>query len=164
MLCSSVLAGCGGSSEASRPGAGDATTSTRVDAIDLPADQPQKAACGLVTQAEVEAAIGARVTAGKQDARPERSVCLFTLVAAADQSVLIVSTSSSGVPAAFASARAAAQAAREVSAGDEAFVTGAQALVRKGTTMVAVMMAVRQQSGQLAAAATRLAQAVGSRL
>ena len=163
VVCSCVLAGCDGSSKPPGPEPARATASTSV-AVDLPADLPQKPACGLVTQAEVEAAIGARVSAGKQDARPERSVCLFSLVAAADQSVLIISTSSSGVPASFASARATTQAATEVSAGDEAFVTGGQALVRKGSTMVAVMVVVRQQSGQLAAAATRLAQAVGSRL
>lgn len=163
VLSSCVLAGCGGSSKAG-PDAGDATTSTRVAAIALPADQPQKAACGLVTQAEVEAAIGAKVTAGRQDSQPASSVCLFALVSARDQSVVVLSTSSSGVPASFAATRAGTATAREVSAGDEAFVTGGQALVRKGTTMVAVMIAVRQPSAQLAAAATKLAQAVGSRL
>jgi hypothetical protein len=163
MVCSCVLAGCGGSSDASKP-SGDATTSTRAPAVQLPADQPQKAACGLVTQAEVEAAIGAKVSAGKQDAQPGRSLCLFTLVSAADQSVLVLSTSSSGVPASFASTRASTPAARDVNAGDEAFVAGGQALVRKGTTMVAVLVALRQQAAQLTAAATKLAQTVGTRL
>ena len=112
----------------------------------------------------MEAAIGAKVGAGRQDAQQARSVCLFPLVSAADQSVVIISTSSSGVPASFASTRAKTEAAQEVSAGDEAFVAGGQALVRRGNTMVAVLVAVRQQSAQAAAAATKLAQAVGTRL
>jgi hypothetical protein len=164
VVLSCVLAGCGGSSNAAKPGAGDATTTSRVAAVELPADQPQKAACGLVTQAEVEAAIGVKVAAGKQGAQQGRSLCLFSVVSAADQSVVILSTSSSGVPASFKSTRASAQGARDVTAGDEAFVNGGQALVRKGNTMVAVLVAVRQQPAQLTAAATKLAQVVGTRL
>jgi hypothetical protein len=164
VLLSGALAGCGGSSKAAKPNAGDGTATPGVAAVDLPADQPQKAACGLVTQAEVEAAVGARVAAGQPEAQPERSLCLFSLASAADQSVLILSTSSSGVPAAFASTRAGAQAASDVSAGDEAFVNGGQALVRKGTSMVAILVALRQPPAQLTAAATKLAQAVGTRL
>lgn len=163
VVLSCVLAGCGGSSKAARPNA-DATTTSRLAAVDLPADQPQKAACGLVTQAEVEAAIGAKVGPGKQDAQQGRSLCLFAVVSAADQSVVILSTSSSGVPASFKSTRASAQGAREVTAGDEAFVNGGQALVRKGNTMVAVLVAVRQPPAQLTAAAAKLAQVVGTRL
>ena len=163
VVCSCVLAGCDGSSKASGPEPAGATASTSV-AVDLPSDLPQKPACGLVTQAEVEAAIGARVSAGKQDVQPARSLCSFSLVSAGDQSVLILSTSSSGVPASFASNRANTQGARDVSAGDEAFVAGRQALVRKGNTMVIVLVAVRQDGAQVASAATRLAQAAGARL
>lgn len=164
VVLSCLLAGCGGSSKAAKPNAGDGPSTSRVPAVDLPADQAQKAACGLVTQAEVEAAIGAKVAAGKQDAQQGRSLCLFALASAADQSVLVLSTSSSGVPASFAATRASAQGARDVSAGDEAFVNGGQALVRKGNTMVAVLVAVRQPPAQLTAAATKLAQTVSTRL
>lgn len=161
-LCASLLTGCGGSEA---PGAGgDGEAAPPVTAAALPADQPQKAACGLVTQAEVEAALGTRVAPGKEQAQPGRSFCAFTLLAAADQNVALVSTSSSGVPAAFEAARAKAEAARPVTAGDEAFVSGAQALVRRGTTMVAILVGVRQQPAQLSTAATKLAAAVGTRL
>jgi hypothetical protein len=162
-LCAGLLAGCGGSSGGEEAGGGAPTETTSV-AVNLPADLPQKPACGLVTQAEVEAAIGARVSPGKQEVQPARSVCSFSLVSAADQSVVIISTSSSGVPASFASSRASAQGPRDVSAGDEAFVVGPQALVRKGNTMVVVLVVVRGEGAQLSSAATRLAQAVGGRL
>ena len=165
-LCSSLLAGCGGGSKDAGAGEGseNATPSVTTPTIPLPNDQPQRPACGLVTQAEVEAALGVRVSAGKESAVEGRSVCGFTVATAADQSVIIVATSSSGVPAAFEAAREKADRPQPVTAGEQAFVTGAQALVRKGTTMVAILIAVRQQPAQLTASATRLAQAVGTRL
>ncbi len=163
-LCSGALAGCGGSSKASGSGANGAPPSGAPAAAALPADQAQKPACGLLTQVEVEAAVGARVSPGRQDGQEGRSQCGFALASAADQSVIIISTSSSGVPAAFEAARKKAVSAQPVGGGDAAFVTGGQALVRKGTTMVAILIAVRQAPAQLSAAATKLAQAVGSRL
>lgn len=162
-LCSSLLAGCGGSDAAGSGSGGDAAPAAGAPAP-LPADQPQKAACGLVTQAEVEAAVGTRVGVGTEQAQPGRSVCVFGLVSAPDQSVAVVSISSSGVPAAFEAAQAKAESPQPVGAGDQAFVSGAQAAVRRGSTMVAILVAVRQSPAQLASAATRLAQAVGTRL
>ena len=161
---SCLLAACGGSSKAADPGPEDGAASKRVPAVELPADQPQKPACGLVTQAEVEAAIAARVSAAKQEAQPARSLCSFSLVSAPDQRVVLVSTTSTGVPDFFDSARQRAESPQPVSAGDQAFVAGAQALVRKGNTMVAILVVLRQQAAQLTAAATRLAQAVGTHL
>ncbi|MGI8807653.1 MAG: hypothetical protein ACR2KK_07400 [Acidimicrobiales bacterium] len=160
-LCSGLVAGCGGSGGSA---AEDSKAPASAAPVSLPADQPQKAACGLVTQAEVEAAIGARVGPGKEEAQPARSLCAFTLVSAADQSVVLVSTSSSGVPAAFEAARANVPSPQPVNAGDQGFVSGSQALVRRGNTMVAILVAVRQQPAQILAAATKLAQAVGNRL
>ncbi len=162
-LCAGLLAGCG-SSNASGSGDGNAPSPSGAVAPALPADQAQKPACGLVTQAEVEAAIGARVGPGKEQAEAGRSLCTFALVSAADQSVVLVSTSSSGVPAAFDAARAKVGSPQSVGAGDQAFVSGAQAMVRRGNTMVAILVVLRQQAAQLTAAATKLAQAVGARL
>lgn len=164
VLSSYLLAGCGASKTAGSGPGGDSARASTAAPVNLPADQPQKAACGLVTQAEVESAIGAKVGAGKEQVQSGRSLCGFTLVSAADQSVLVVSTSSSGVPAAFDAARANAESPRSVDAGDGAFVSGAQALVRKGNTMVAVLVAVRQPPAQLVGAATKLVQALGARL
>lgn len=163
-LCSGLLAGCGGSKADGSAGSGGPSATGTAGPPALPADQPQKAACGLLTQAEVEAAIGAKVTPGKEEAQPGRSVCSFSLVSTADQSVVVVSTSSSGVPAAFDAARARVESPQPVTAGDQAFVSGAQSLVRKNNTMVAILVVLRQQSAQLTAAATKLAQAVGTRL
>ena len=162
-LCAGLLAGCNGSN-ASGSGDGNAPSPSGAVAPALPADQAQKPACGLVTQAEVESAIGAKVAAGKEQGEPGRSLCTFALVSAADQSVVLVSTSSSGVPAAFDAARAKVGSPQPVGAGDEAFVSGAQAMVRRGNTMVAILVVLRQQAAQLTAAATKLAQAVGARL
>ena len=157
------MAGCGGSN-ASGSGDGNGPSPSGAVAPALPADRAQKPACGLVTQAEVEAAIGAKVAVGKEQAEPGRSLCTFSLVSAADQSVVVVSTSSSGVPAAFDAARTKVGSPQPVGAGDQAFVSGAQAMVRRGNTMVAILVVLRQQAAQLTAAATKLAQAVGTRL
>ena len=161
-LCSGLLAGCSGSKADGSAGGSDSSSSAAP--VTLPADQAQKPACSLLTQAEVEAAVGAKVAAGKEEVQSGRSLCAFTLVSAADQRVVLVSTSSSGVPAAFEAARANAQSPESVAAGDQGFVSGGQALVRRGNTMVAILVVLRQAPAQLAAAATRLAQAVGTRL
>jgi hypothetical protein len=164
-LSATLLAGCGGSSKGS-DAKGDhgaaATTAPTVPA--LPADQPPRPACGLITQAEVEAAVGARVSPGRETTQEGRSACSFALATGADQNVSIVSASSSGVPAAFEAARKSAEGAQPVNAGDQAFVTGGQAAVRKGNTMVIVLLFVRQDRTQLATAATKLVQSVGTHL
>jgi len=158
-LCSGALAGCGGSPSKASGAGGDSPRSSGP-----PADQAQKPACGLATQAEVEAAIGTRVSPGKQGDQEARSLCGFALASAPDQSVFLVSTSSSGTPAAFESARARAVSPQPVGGGDQAFVSGGQAVVRRGNTMVVILVALRQTPAQLAAAATKLALAVGTRL
>ena len=168
LLGATLVAGCGGGSS-DQPSnnaraANDTATAAAGAAPTLPADQAQKQACSLVTQAEVEAAVAARVTASRQENQEGRSLCAFNLASASDQSVALISTSSSGVPAAFAETRRSAEGAQAVNAGDEAFVRGGQALVRKGDTMVVILVALRREPAQLAGAATRLAQAVGARL
>ena len=164
-LSAALLAGCGGGSGGSGGGGGDGgAAAPSPTAPPLPADQPQRRACELVTQAEVEAAIGARVSPGRQENQDGRSLCAFAVAGASGQSVALVATSSSGVPAAFEAARSSAESPQTVTAGEQAFVTGGQAMVRKGTTMVAILVAMRQPPAQLAPAATKLAQAVGNRL
>jgi hypothetical protein len=112
----------------------------------------------------VEAAVGARVTPGKENAQPGRSLCSFALSTSPEQSVVVVSTSSSGVPAFFEDSRKRAEAPQAVNTGDQAFVSGSQGLVRKGDTMVAILLLLRQPATQLGAAATKLVQAAGSHL
>jgi len=164
-LCSGALAGCGGSPSKASGAGGDGPPSSGAPAAAAPpADQAQKPACGLLTQAEVEAAIGARVGPGKQGDQEARSLCGFALASAPDQSVFLVSTSSSGTPAAYESARARAVSPQPVGGGDQAFVSGGQAVVRRGNTMVVILVALRQTPAQLTAAATKLALAVGTRL
>lgn len=63
-----------------------------------------------------------------------------------------------------AAAQQKADRPQTITAGEQAFVSGAQALVRKGNTMVAILVAVRQQPAQLTASATKLAQAVATHL
>jgi hypothetical protein len=164
-LCATLLTACGGSPKASAGGAGaGATNPTTPAAAPLPADRPQKPACGLLTAADVEAAIGAKVNPGKEDALPGRSVCSFSLATGADQTVLVVSTSSSQVPASFDAARQRSGAVQTVNAGDQAFVADAQGFVRKGDTMVAVVLVLRRPAAELGAAATKLLQAAATHL
>ncbi|HEX2048782.1 MAG TPA: hypothetical protein VHF27_13530 [Acidimicrobiales bacterium] len=160
-----LLAGCGGGGSDSPAAAGDGEgTAAAPSPAPLPPDRPQRPACGLATQAEVEAAIGARVTPGRQQNEEGRSVCSFSLAASSDQRVALVSTSSSAVPSAFDAARASIAGAQPLNAGDQAFVAGGQALLRKGTTMVAILVFLRQDPPQLASAATKLAQSVATHL
>ena len=164
LLGPSLLGGCGGGGSSGAAGSGEERTEAPATIPALPADQPQRPACGLVTQADVEAAIGARVSPGRQQNEEGRSVCSFALAASSDQTVALISTSSSGVPAAFDAARQTVAGAQPLTAGDQAFVAGGQAVVRKGTTMVAVFVFLRQQGPQVTNAATKLAQGVATRL
>lgn len=170
-LCSSLVAGCGGgSSQASgkaRAKAGDGATGETLAATPpLVASGPQRQACTILTQAEVEAAIGAKATAGKAaDQGLVGSGCSYALAAGPDQVVLIVSTTSPGSPAAFDAARQrASQPAQPVSAGDRAFVAGGQAAVLKGTTLVVILVATKQVPAAQEQTAATLAQSVASHL
>lgn len=165
LLCASLLAGCGGgSSDDAKPTETSAAPSPTVSVPTLPPDKPQRPACGLVTKAEVEAAIGKAVNAGKEMTEAARSLCTFTPVGNADESIGVVAITSSGVPAFFKTARERLTGPQTVSAGDEAFVSGGQGLVRKGDTMVAIIVALRRDLPQLASASTKLVQAVGTHL
>ena len=164
-LCACLLAGCGGSSGGADAGDGASSASTSVPpAVSLPPDAAQKPACGMITVGEVEAAIGTKVSPAKEESRPGRSMCSFTLVSKPDESIVLISTSSTGVPAFFATAFNTANAPQAVNAGDQAFVSGAQGLVRRGNTMVAILVVLRQSPTQIQAAATKLTQAVGTHI
>jgi hypothetical protein len=160
-----LLAGCAGSSSTGGgPAPAGATATTSGILGELPTDQQQKPACGVVTAVEVEAAVGAKVGPPKETVESGRSLCSFPLASSADQSVVFVLVSSSGVPAFFESARQRAEAPQPVSAGDQAFAAGPQGLVRKGNTMVAILLVLRAPRAQLTQVAARLAQAVGTHL
>ena len=164
-LCAGLGAGCGGSSGGAQAGDdADGGTTSVVPAVSVPADLPQKPACGMITVGEVEAAVGAKVGQAKEETRPGRSLCSVSVVSKPDESVVLISTSSSGVPAFFATAFNTATAPQAVTAGDQAFVSGAQGLVRRGNTMVAVLVVLRQPPAQIQAAATKLTQAVGAHI
>ena len=164
-LCVGLLAGCGGSSGGAESGGGaPETTSAVPPAVSVPADLPQKPACTMITVAEVEAAIGTKVSPAKEESQPGRSLCAFKLVSKPEESVVLISTSSSGVPAFFATAFNTATAPQAVNAGDQAFVSGAQGLVRRGNTMVAILVVLRLPPAQIQAAATKLTQAVGTHI
>ena len=164
-LCAALLAGCGGSSDGAEPKpATETTTAVTVSPPNLPPDMAQRPACGVVTRAEVEAAIGARVTPGQETVEEARSMCIFNVGPNGEERVGVVAVTSSGVPAYFASARDRLTSPQRVSAGDEAFVSGGQAVVRRGNTMVAIVVAVRRDPAQLTAISTKLAQAVGTHI
>jgi hypothetical protein len=165
-LCAGLLAGCGGSSGGAKAGDGAAPPASSVvpPAVAVPADLPQKPACGMITLGEVEAAIGTKVSPAKEETQTGRSLCAFKLVSKPEESVVLISTSSSGVPAFFATAFNTANAPQAVNAGDQAFVSGAQGLVRRGNTMVAVLVVLRLPPAQIQAAATKLTQAVGTHI
>lgn len=165
IVCAGLLAGCGGSSD--RTGPQPETTQAPPPTVTvpaLPADRAQRPACGFLSQAEVEAVVGAKVSAGKETAEPTRTVCTFTPVAGAAESIAVVAVTSSGVPAFFTSTRERLNRPQAVAVGDEAFVSGGQGLVRRADTMVAVVVVLRRDLPQLAAMATKLVQTIGTHI
>jgi hypothetical protein len=165
-LCSSLVAGCGGGSSPGKaksdPKAGGSSSATTPALVP---SGPQRQACTIVSQADVEAAVGAKATAGRPaDQGLVGSGCSYALASAADQAVLVVTVTSPGSAAAFDAARQQAGAAQTVSAGDRAFVTGGEAVVLKGTTLVTIVVATKQAPAAQTQAATRLAQAAASHL
>lgn len=164
VLSAGLLAACGGSNDRGAAGGENAGPTTPVTAVPLPADVPQADACELITRAEVEAAVGARVNPGREAAQEARSLCTFSLVSGPDQSVVLISTSSSGVPAAFDAVQQSAEAEQPIDVGDQAFVSGGMAVVRKGNTMVAIVVVLRQPPAQLSGVATRLARSMATHL
>jgi hypothetical protein len=163
-MCAVLLGGCGGSSDGAEPKPVTETTSASVSAPDLPPDMSQRPACGLVTRAEVEAAAGARVNPGTETVEPARSMCIFTLSTGVEERIGVVAVTSSGVPTYFTTARDRLTSPQPVRAADEAFVSGGQALVRRGNTMVAIVVALRRDASQLSAISAKLAQAVGTHI
>lgn len=121
-----LLGGCGGSPKTAPAPGGGGKSAARPTTTSAPAE-PQKAACGLVTRAEVETALGAKVAAGRESTEPSRSVCSFALASGPDQSVIIMSTTSSDAPSVFAGIRERLRAsAQTVTAGEQAIVDGPQ--------------------------------------
>jgi hypothetical protein len=165
LLSVGLLAGCGGSSDdAGPPAETTLAPSPTVTVPALPADKPQRPACGLLTQAEVEAAIGTRVNPGKEALESARSVCTYNPASSPGESVLVVAVTSSGVPAFFKTARERMNGPQAVTAGDEAFISGGQGLVRRGDTMVAVIVALKRELPQLAALATKMVQSAATHI
>lgn len=166
-LCAALMSGCGGSSKAgagggggSGSGAGASPVSTVAAVLSAP-----RPACGLITQAELEAALGAKVAAGREAVEANRSVCFFVLASGPDQSVIIGTTTSSAASAGFAADRArVGPSVQTVTAGDEAFVAGGQAEVRKGSTSVTLLVALRQAPSGLVPVATKIVQTIASHL
>lgn len=168
LALSVLVAGCGGGSakpKASAPKAG-ASGTTPSTAAALVATGPQRQACSLLTQAEVEAAVGGKTNAPRPSEQATAgSGCSFTLAAGPDQAILVASTTSPGSPAAFDAARARANPpAQTVSAGDKAFVAGGQAVALKGSTLVTVVVATKQAAAAQTQTATRLIQAAAARV
>jgi hypothetical protein len=166
-LCSSVVAACGGRS--SNGSGAQPPTSRGANGVQTPplvATGPQRDACTLVTQVEVEAAVGAKVTAARPGGQGTGgSACNYALAAGPDQAVALVSTTSPGSAAAFdADRQRAIEPVRTVSAGDRAFVAGGQGVVLKGTTIVVVLVATKQAQAAQELTATKLIQAAAARL
>ncbi len=165
-LYSGLLAGCGGSSGAGGPGGGGPTTvAAAAPTVTLSPGEPlQSGACTVVTKADVEAAVGAKVTDAKDEPQPGRSQCTFALASAGDQKIVFVRVTSPEVPAFFASARQKALSPQTVAAGDQAFVSSGLGMVRRGNTLVTIIVALRLEPAQQAAVATKLATSVGPHL
>jgi hypothetical protein len=162
-LCSSLAVACSSSSGsgtkpaaasgAGAPAAAPATTAT---------GGSQRPACGLVTQAEIEAAVGVKVNAGRESVDEFRSVCSFVVVGATDPGVILTSTTSPSSAAGFARVRDnLGDAAQPIDLGDKAFAAEPQAAVLKGSTLVAVLVTVRPAP---AGAATKVAEAAAAHL
>lgn len=119
--------------------------------------------CRLLTQAEVQAAVGAPV---KQPmSAPGAEACTFALASGGGQ-VLVLSSDAADNPTKFDSySRGAARPVENLpGVGDRAFLVGGQAYVLKGSVLVGIAVDMRQPEARLNEVARRLVQLAAGRI
>lgn len=160
-----ILSACGasGSSKASSAPSKPATPATDDQGASATAAGPGTP-CRLVSEADVEAAVGADVRqSGSTDTSTGKG-CSFALASASDQNVFVVATNPANSAAAFDAAKANAAVEPIAGLGDRAFVLGGRAVVQKGSTLLVVIVGLKQSPSSLAAAARKLAQSAAPRI
>jgi hypothetical protein len=156
-VASLLLVGCGGGgSKGEASGTTVAGAGTTVPAV--ASDKP----CDLVTQSEVEAAVGAPVKAGGSAGTGAGTGCTFALAAGGESLILVVKTTE-GSPAKFDQIKKAAVAPKDLSGvGDKGFVAAGQAVVLKGADLYVVVLKLDRPDAALADASTKLVKAAVS--
>ena len=151
-----VAAGCSGGDDNKEANA--QSTTTVGEAVDA------ARACGLITKAEVEAAIGTRVNDGQSSGGGSTTAACKYEVAGTQQAV-IVAISTGTDPADFQKAKASTPDVQAVpGAGPDTFVSGGKAFVLKGTNLALVAVNIDRPVPTLTEAAKKLAQAASGRL
>jgi hypothetical protein len=149
-----LLAGCGGGGH---KGEASATTVAPADTT-IPAVASDKP-CDIVTQGEVEAAVGEAVRAGGSAGTGAGVGCTFTPVKGTGSLILVVKATD-GSPAKYDQIKRAAAAPKDITGvGDKAFVAGGQAVVLKGSDLYVVVIKLDRPAAALADASTKLVKA-----
>ncbi|MGH9190268.1 MAG: hypothetical protein ACRD0Q_09595 [Acidimicrobiales bacterium] len=162
-----VLAGaCGGGG--SGGGSGKASSATTVAGGDQgPAGSLPTGAsggpCRLLTEGDVGTAVGTTVRQAGSTASGQATSCVFALSSAPDQIVLVVANREGGVPG-FEAAKAGGPVEPISGLGDRAFVSGGKVIVLRGSTLLMVLVGLRQPSTTLSRVARELAQVAVKRL
>ncbi|MEA2844310.1 MAG: hypothetical protein QOJ69_1981 [Actinomycetota bacterium] len=153
-----LLVGCGGGGDK-----GEATATTVEGASTTVAPAGSGKPCDLVTQAEVEAAVGAPVKAGGSAGTPQGTACSFSLASNGAEVILVLKSTDQGNVANYDKIKKGSTGAKDLSGlGDKAFVAGGQAVVLKGTSLYVVTLSLDRPPAELADASTNLVKAAVS--
>ena len=154
-----LLAACGGGDdkgEASDPAAPGVSTT---DAPTVVSDKP----CELVTQAEVEAAIGAAVKPNGSAGSGAGTSCAFSLATGADSLILVVKSTDAGNATSYDTIKQGAASPKDLTGiGDKGFVAGGQAVVLQGTNLFVVVTKLDRPAAALADASTKIVRAAAT--
>ncbi len=149
-----VFSGCGGGDDKS-----SSTSFPKIATTAFTGD-PNKA-CTLVTQSEVEAAIGSPVKPG---AGAQGVVCRFEVASKPSSFVLIEANESSQASQIYDLKASSVERAENLAGvGERAFVAGDRAVILRGSRLVTLTVSTGQPQAAVTAALKKLAASVGRR-
>lgn len=163
-----VAGACGGGSGSGGSESGKASSATTVTAGDqgpagsLPTGV-SSGPCRLLSEGDVGSAVGTTVRQAGSTASGQATSCVFALSSAPDQIVLVVANRESGAPG-FEAAKAGGPIEPISGLGDRAFVSGGKVIVLRGSTLLMVLVGLKQPSATLSRVARELAQVAVKRL
>ncbi len=154
-----LLAGCGGGDD---KGEASDTTDPGASTTVAPAVVSDKP-CDIVTEAEVETAIGAPVNAGGSAGSAAGTSCTFALATGADSLILVVKSTDPKNAANYETIKAGAASPKDLTdIGDKGFVAGGQAVVLNGTNLFVVVTKLDRSATALADASTKIVRAAAT--
>ena len=143
-------------------GAGGSGASTTVDGVEVP--QEPGPPCTLVTESDVETAVGADVKQVSARSQGPSRGCVFSLTSAQEERVVVLVANSANSAAAFEQAKAGARIENVTGVGDRAFLADNKAVALRGSTLVIIVVGLKQPTPSLGQMARKLAQSAVNRV